>query len=78
MMLSQLRASGWRAIMTRELPTLVFALVVAELWFKFGSFSLEALAFLAVWYGSSAAVAGAIAFGSRFGRGAKARADESG
>jgi hypothetical protein len=60
MMLSHLRASGWRAVMTRELPTMVFALVVAELWFKFGSFSLEALAFLAVWYAASAAVDGVV------------------
>jgi hypothetical protein len=45
--------------MTRELPALAFALVVAEVWFKFGSFSLEALAFLAVWYATSAALEGA-------------------
>jgi hypothetical protein len=61
MMLSQLRASGWQVVMTRELPALAFALVVAEVWFKFGSFSLEALAFLAVWYATSAALGGAAA-----------------
>ncbi len=61
MMLSQLRASGWQVVMTRELPALAFALVVAEVWFKFGSFSLEALAFLAVWYATSAALEGVAA-----------------
>jgi hypothetical protein len=61
MMLSQLRAGGWQVVMTRELPALAFALVVAEVWFKFGSFSLEALAFLAVWYATSAALGGVAA-----------------
>lgn len=32
-----------------QLPVLVAALVVAELFFKFGSFTLECLAFLATW-----------------------------
>lgn len=77
-MLSHLRASGWRAVLTRDLPTLVFALVVAEVWFKFGSFSLEALAFLAVWYGASAALEAAVAAARRLTRGTGARARDSG
>jgi hypothetical protein len=59
-MLSYLRANGWRAVMTRDLPTMVFALVAAELWFKWGSFALEALGFLAVWIASSALVDGVV------------------
>ncbi len=33
-----------------QLPTLGAALLVAELFFKFGSFGLECIAFLATWY----------------------------
>ena len=33
-----------------QLPPLVAALVVAELFFKFHSFTLEAVPFLALWY----------------------------
>lgn len=33
-----------------QLPPLVIALVTAELFFKFGSFTLEAIPFLALWY----------------------------
>lgn len=39
-----------RAFVTQQLPTLGGSLVVAELFFKFGSFTLEALAFLATWF----------------------------
>jgi hypothetical protein len=37
-------------LLAREGPVLVLALVIAELFYKFGSFSLECLAFLATWY----------------------------
>ena len=33
-----------------QLPPLLAALAIAELYFKFHSFTLEALAFLGVWY----------------------------
>ena len=33
-----------------NLPPLALSLVVAELFFKFGSFVLECLAFLGLWY----------------------------
>jgi len=33
-----------------QVPPLVVALGIAEVFFKFHSFTLEALAFLAVWY----------------------------
>jgi hypothetical protein len=76
-MLSYLRANGWRALMTRELPTMVFALVVAELWFKFGSFTLEVLGFLAVWIASSALVDGVVALVRGDRAAAKPRTDEN-
>lgn len=34
-----------------KLPPLALCLFVAERFFKFGSFTLEALAFLGLWYG---------------------------
>lgn len=38
-------------VLARETVAGIAALVVAELFYKFGSFSLECLAFLATWYG---------------------------
>ena len=35
----------------RDLPPFAAAMVVAEILFKFGSFTLECLAFLALWWG---------------------------
>ena len=42
-----------QTIAGRELPALGAALVIAELFFKFHSFTLECAAFLATWYGLS-------------------------
>jgi len=39
-----------------QLPTLVAALLVAETFYKFHSFTLECLAFLATWFVMDAAV----------------------
>ena len=39
------------AIAARELPALGGALVIAEVFYKFHSFTLECAAFLATWYG---------------------------
>lgn len=33
-----------------QLPVLLAALIVAEMFYKFGSFSLECVAFLATWF----------------------------
>jgi len=41
------------AIASRELPALGVALVIAEVFYKFHSFTLECVAFLATWYGLS-------------------------
>jgi hypothetical protein len=39
-----------RRFLTAEVPTGAFAFVIAELFYKFHSFALECLAFLATWY----------------------------
>ena len=41
---------GLSELASRELPALTAALVLAELFFKFHSFTLECLAFLGTWY----------------------------
>jgi hypothetical protein len=37
-------------LVLQQAPTIVLALVIAEAFYKFGSFTLEALAFLATWF----------------------------
>lgn len=39
-----------RALLLQQLPTLGSSLLIAELFYKFGSFSLEAAAFLGTWF----------------------------
>jgi hypothetical protein len=39
-----------REALSAQLPVLVAAFAVAELFYKFGSFMLECLAFLATWF----------------------------
>jgi hypothetical protein len=39
-----------RELVTAQIPALAIALVTAEVFFKFHSFALECLAFLATWY----------------------------
>ena len=45
-----LRAATPKVWLTQQLPTLVASFVIAELFYKFHSFTLEAGAFLATWY----------------------------
>jgi hypothetical protein len=42
--------------LARETPALTASLMFAELFYKFGSFSLECVAFLATWFGLSALI----------------------
>ena len=44
------RARTARIALARETAAGIAALLVAELFYKFGSFSLECLAFLITWY----------------------------
>ena len=39
-----------RHLLSQQLPALLIAGVIAELFYKFHSFTLECLAFLATWY----------------------------
>ena len=39
-----------REILKEYLPSLVMALIIAEVFYKFKSFSLESIAFLATWF----------------------------
>ena len=48
-MYSLLRSSSRATVLAREVPALVAALVTAELFYKFHSFTLECVAFLATW-----------------------------
>jgi len=45
-----LRANGFFASLVHEAPTGLAAFVVAELFYKFHSFTLECLAFMATWF----------------------------
>ena len=49
-MFELLRSSPLRQLVSRQAPTLVISLVVAEMFYKFGSFTLECLGFLATWF----------------------------
>ena len=41
---------GFRRTLFREAPTGLLAFILAEIFYKFHSFALECLAFLATWY----------------------------
>jgi hypothetical protein len=49
-MFTLLRVLSVRRILIEQLPALAGAWLVAELFYKFHSFSLEAAAFLATWF----------------------------
>jgi hypothetical protein len=39
-----------RQLVLEQVPTLTVSLIIAEQFYKFGSFTLECLTFLATWY----------------------------
>ena len=45
-----IRSNSVKHLLACEAPALILALVIAELVYKFGSFTLECLAFLPTWY----------------------------
>ena len=49
-MYSLLKTSGSRKALATEAPALFLAMIMAEQLYKFGSFTLECLAFLVTWY----------------------------
>jgi hypothetical protein len=46
-----LRTISRHDLFARQVPALVIAFVVASLFYKWGSFALECLGFLATWFG---------------------------
>jgi hypothetical protein len=48
-MLHTLRTAGPRQFLLLEVPPFAVAMAIAEAYFRFGSFALEALAFAGVW-----------------------------
>lgn len=44
------RAIGLFPSVSREMPTCLAALIMAELFYKFHSFTLECIAFLSTWF----------------------------
>ncbi|TIV88950.1 MAG: hypothetical protein E5V78_03580 [Mesorhizobium sp.] len=64
-MFSLTQAIGVSGIAKRELVPFMIAFVIAEMFYKLGSFALECLAFLATWYFLSYAFDGLV----RRGRG---------
>jgi hypothetical protein len=55
-MYSLIRLLPPRHLLLEQAPTLLGAFLIAELFYKFGSFALECLAFLATWFVLDAAV----------------------
>ncbi len=49
-MFELLRSSSLRQLLARQAPGLAISLIVAELFYKLGSFTLECLGFLATWF----------------------------
>ena len=44
------RSISLRALLATQAPALIISFVIAELFYKFHSFTLECLAFLATWF----------------------------
>ena len=59
-MYSLIRALPARRLATEQLPALATAFVVAEVFYKFGSFALECAAFLVTWFAFDMAVQGIV------------------
>lgn len=55
-MYSLIKKLEWPDLLTRQVPSLLSALVLAELFYKFHSFVLECVAFLATWFVIEAAI----------------------
>ncbi len=49
-MYSLIRTSGLRLALERELIPFAAALLIAQIYFKWGSFTLELIGFIALWF----------------------------
>jgi len=52
-MFSYVKQAGIPTVLAQEAPALVASFVIAEVFYKFHSFTLECAAFLVTWYGLS-------------------------
>jgi hypothetical protein len=55
-MYTLIRSTPLRQLLLQEAPALLVSFIIAELFFKFHSFTLETLAFLATWFVVDAAI----------------------
>lgn len=49
-MYTLVRSNSVRQLLFEQAPALAISMIIAELFYKFGSFSLECIAFLATWF----------------------------
>jgi hypothetical protein len=63
-MYTLLTSISWRRIGSEQLPSIAIAWVIAELFYKFHSFTLECLAFLATWFAFDLIIQVFVRFGS--------------
>jgi hypothetical protein len=57
-MYSLFRLLPWRRLVQEQLPAFAIAFTIAEMFYKFHSFSLETLAFLVTWAAIDATIQG--------------------
>ena len=57
-MFELIRSVPLRQLLARQVPALAGSLLIAEFFYKFGSFTLECLGFLATWFVLDAIFAG--------------------
>ena len=57
-MFELIRSVPLRQLLARQAPALAASLLIAELFYKFGSFTLECLGFLVTWFVLDAIFAG--------------------
>lgn len=49
-MYSLMRSMSLRSLLVEQLPVLLLSMIIAEVFYKFRSFTLETIAFLATWF----------------------------
>ena len=49
-MYSLMRSMSLRSLLVEQLPVLLISMIIAEVFYKFRSFTLETIAFLATWF----------------------------
>jgi hypothetical protein len=49
-MYSLMRSMSLRSLLVEQLPVLLLSMIIAEVFYKFRSFTLETVAFLATWF----------------------------